>query len=69
LRFLECVKNCGDEVATMGRERQGWLSSNQATLRIYFFLLFVKATDEAHHVKNPAAVALGRLGGLKGEDK
>ncbi len=25
-----------------------------------------KATDEAHIVKNPAAVALGRLGGLKG---
>ena len=25
-----------------------------------------KATDEAHVVKNPAAVALGRLGGLKG---
>ncbi len=24
------------------------------------------ATDEAHIVKNPAAVALGRLGGLKG---
>jgi len=25
-----------------------------------------QATDEAHIVKNPAAVALGRLGGLKG---
>ena len=25
-----------------------------------------KAPDEAHIVKNPAAVALGRLGGLKG---
>jgi hypothetical protein len=25
-----------------------------------------KATDEAYIVKNPAAVALGRLGGLKG---
>lgn len=25
-----------------------------------------KATDEKHIVKNPAAVALGRLGGLKG---
>ena len=25
-----------------------------------------RATDEAHIVKNPAAVALGRLGGLKG---
>lgn len=25
-----------------------------------------KATDEARIVKNPAAVALGRLGGLKG---
>ena len=25
-----------------------------------------KATDEANIVKNPAAVALGRLGGLKG---
>lgn len=25
-----------------------------------------KATDEAHIIKNPAAVALGRLGGLKG---
>ena len=25
-----------------------------------------KATDEAHTVKNPAAVAPGRLGGLKG---
>ena len=25
-----------------------------------------KATDEEHIVKNPAAVALGRLGGLKG---
>lgn len=25
-----------------------------------------KATDKAHIVKNPAAVALGRLGGLKG---
>ena len=25
-----------------------------------------KATNEAHIVKNPAAVALGRLGGLKG---
>lgn len=25
-----------------------------------------KATDEAHIVKNPAAVALGRLGGLRG---
>ena len=26
----------------------------------------MKATDEAYIVKNPAAVALGRLGGLKG---
>ena len=26
----------------------------------------IEATDEAHIVKNPAAVALGRLGGLKG---
>ena len=25
-----------------------------------------QATDEARHEKNPAAVALGRLGGLKG---
>lgn len=25
-----------------------------------------QATDEEHIVKNPAAVALGRLGGLKG---
>ncbi len=25
-----------------------------------------KATNEVHIVKNPAAVALGRLGGLKG---
>lgn len=25
-----------------------------------------KATDETHIAKNPAAVALGRLGGLKG---
>ena len=25
-----------------------------------------QATDEVHIVKNPAAVALGRLGGLKG---
>jgi len=25
-----------------------------------------QATDEAHIVKNPTAVALGRLGGLKG---
>lgn len=25
-----------------------------------------QATDEAHIAKNPAAVALGRLGGLKG---
>lgn len=25
-----------------------------------------KATDESRSVKNPAAVALGRLGGLKG---
>ncbi len=25
-----------------------------------------KATDEARIIKNPAAVALGRLGGLKG---
>jgi hypothetical protein len=25
-----------------------------------------QVTDEAHIVKNPAAVALGRLGGLKG---
>jgi len=25
-----------------------------------------KATDEEHIVKNPAAVALGRLGGLNG---
>ena len=25
-----------------------------------------EATDESHIVKNPAAVALGRLGGLKG---
>ena len=25
-----------------------------------------QATDERHIVKNPAAVALGRLGGLKG---
>ena len=25
-----------------------------------------KATDEAHIIKNPNAVALGRLGGLKG---
>ncbi len=25
-----------------------------------------EATDETHIVKNPAAVALGRLGGLKG---
>jgi len=29
-------------------------------------LIVDKATDEAHIVKNPAAVALGRLGGLKG---
>ena len=28
--------------------------------------IVAKATDEAHIVKNPAAVALGRLGGLKG---
>ena len=26
-----------------------------------------RATDKAHIVKNPAAVALGRLGGLKGD--
>lgn len=25
-----------------------------------------QATDEAHIIKNPAAMALGRLGGLKG---
>ena len=28
--------------------------------------IVARATDEAHIVKNPAAVALGRLGGLKG---
>ena len=28
--------------------------------------IVAKATDEAHIVKNPAAVALGRIGGLKG---
>ncbi len=28
--------------------------------------IIAHATDEAHIVKNPAAVALGRLGGLKG---
>jgi len=28
--------------------------------------IVTEATDEAHIVKNPAAVALGRLGGLKG---
>ena len=28
--------------------------------------IVAQATDEAHIVKNPAAVALGRLGGLKG---
>ncbi len=28
--------------------------------------IVAQATDESHIVKNPAAVALGRLGGLKG---
>jgi hypothetical protein len=28
--------------------------------------IVAKSTDEAPHEKNPAAVALGRLGGLKG---
>ena len=28
--------------------------------------IVARATNEAHIVKNPAAVALGRLGGLKG---
>ncbi len=28
--------------------------------------IVAQATDEAHIVKNPAAVVLGRLGGLKG---
>jgi len=28
--------------------------------------IVAQATDEAHIVKNPAAVALGRLGGLQG---
>lgn len=28
--------------------------------------IVAQATDETHIVKNPAAVALGRLGGLKG---
>ena len=28
--------------------------------------IVTEATDEAHIVKNPAAVTLGRLGGLKG---
>ena len=29
-------------------------------------IILEQATDEAHPSKNPAAVALGRLGGLKG---
>ena len=41
-------------------------SSKRQDVNVLATSIVGKATDEAHIVKNPAAVALGRLGGLKG---
>ena len=41
-------------------------SSNKRDTNIIAASVVNQAADEAHIVKNPAAVALGRLGGLKG---
>ena len=41
-------------------------SSKRQDVNVLASSIVDKATDEAHIVKNPAAVALGRLGGLKG---
>ena len=35
-------------------------------INVIAYKVVSQATDEEHIVKNPAAVALGRLGGLKG---
>ena len=40
--------------------------SKQRDTNVIATSIVEQATDEAHIVKNPAAVALGRLGGLKG---
>ena len=44
------------------------MKSNKRTpdVNIIATAIAEQATNEAHIVKNPAAVALGRLGGLKG---
>ena len=44
------------------------MKSNKRTpdVNIIATAITEQATNEAHIVKNPAAVALGRLGGLKG---
>ncbi len=41
-------------------------SSKNRDINVIAVDIVGKATDEAHIDKNPAAVALGRLGGLKG---
>jgi len=41
-------------------------SKKRQDLNVTAANIVAKATDEAHIVKNPAAVTLGRLGGLKG---
>ena len=41
-------------------------SSKRQDVNVLAASIVNEATDEAHIVKNPAAVALGRLGGLKG---
>ncbi len=41
-------------------------SSKNKDLNVIASSIVGQATDEAHMVKNLAAVALGRLGGLKG---
>jgi hypothetical protein len=41
-------------------------SSKRQDTNIIASSIVNQATDEVHIVKNPAAVALGRLGGLKG---
>ena len=40
--------------------------SSKKDINVIASLIVGNATDEAHIVKNPAAAALGRLGGLKG---
>ena len=48
----------------MSKERSPiWLTGNVDPIAAS---IVEQATDEARIVKNPAAVALGRLGGLKG---